>query len=36
MDYVLNGQGVGSVATRLMQNNWDVGALRPFIDKRTN
>lgn len=35
MDYVLNGQGVGSVAQRLMQNNWDVGALRPFIDPAT-
>jgi uncharacterized linocin/CFP29 family protein len=35
MDYVLNGQGVGSVATRLMQNNWDCGALRPFIDEKT-
>jgi hypothetical protein len=35
MDYVLNGEGVGNVASRLMQNNWDTGALRPFIDEKT-
>ncbi len=35
MDYVINGQAEGNVATRLMQNNWDTGALRPFIDEKT-
>jgi uncharacterized linocin/CFP29 family protein len=37
MDFILNGQGHGDVASLLMQHNCDVGALRPFIgnDGRT-
>lgn len=31
MDFILNGQGQGSVANTLLQNGWDVGALRPWI-----
>ncbi len=31
MDFVLNGQGHGNVASALLRNNMDVGALRPFI-----
>ena len=30
MDFLLNGQANGDVATRLMQNGFDVGALRPW------
>lgn len=31
MDFILNGQASGSVATILMNNRFDAGALRPFI-----
>lgn len=31
MNFVLNGQGHGDVASVLMANNFDAGALRPFI-----
>lgn len=31
MDFILNGQAQGSVASVLMQNNFDVRALRPYI-----
>jgi uncharacterized linocin/CFP29 family protein len=31
MDFVLNGQGHGDVASALMMNNFDTGALRPWI-----
>lgn len=31
MDFILGGQATGSVASRLMQNNFDPGALRPFL-----
>lgn len=31
MNFVLNGQAQGDVANVLMQNNFDAGALRPFI-----
>lgn len=36
-DYILNGQANGSVASALLQNNFDAGALRPYIgeDGRT-
>ncbi len=36
MDFILNGVGHGDVATTLLQHNFDVGPLRPFIggDKR--
>lgn len=38
MDYVLNGMASGSVATRLLQNDFDAAALRPFLndENRTN
>ncbi len=31
MDYIMNGQGHGNVASTLLANNFDVKALRPFI-----
>lgn len=31
MDFILNGQAQGSVATTLLNNGFDVGALRPWI-----
>lgn len=31
MDFILNGQASGDVATRLMQCNFDPGALRPYV-----
>lgn len=31
MDYILNGQAQGSVASTLLQNNFDVGAMRPYV-----
>lgn len=31
MDFVLNGQGHGSVANVLMASNFDAGALRPYV-----
>ncbi len=31
MDFILNGAGTGQVAQTLMNTNFDVGALRPFI-----
>lgn len=31
LDYIVNGQGQGSVASRLLQANMDPGVLRPFI-----
>lgn len=31
MDFILNGQGQGSVASRLLQNGFDVRALRPWV-----
>lgn len=31
MDFILNGSGHGNVATKLLQSNFDVGCLRPFI-----
>lgn len=34
MDFILNGQGSGDVASKLMAANFDVGVLRPFINKR--
>ena len=33
MDYIFNGQGHGQVASALMQSNFDVRALRPWIGK---
>lgn len=30
-DFILNGQGQGSVASKLMQSNFDVRTLRPWI-----
>lgn len=33
MDYILNGQASGSVASRLLSNNFDIGVLRPHIGK---
>lgn len=33
MDFILNGQAQGSVATTLLSNGFDVGALRPWIGK---
>lgn len=33
MDFILNGQAQGSVATTLLNNGFDVGALRPWIGK---
>lgn len=33
MDFILNGQANGSVASQLMQNNFDVRCLRPYIGK---
>lgn len=32
MDMITNGVATGDVAARLMQNNFDLGTLRPFID----
>lgn len=32
MDFVLNGQGHGSVADKLLAANFDAGGLRPYID----
>lgn len=32
MDFINNGQASGDVATILMNNNFDAGALRPYID----
>lgn len=34
MNFILNGQANGDVAGVLMANNFDVGALRPYIDGR--
>lgn len=31
MDFIQNGQAHGSVATTLLQNGWDVNALRPWV-----
>jgi len=31
MDFILNGQAQGSVANTLLNNGWDVGALRPWV-----
>jgi len=31
MDFILNGQGSGAVATTLLNNGFDVGALRPWV-----
>lgn len=31
MDYILNGQANGSVANALLQNDFDVAALRPYV-----
>jgi uncharacterized linocin/CFP29 family protein len=33
MDFILNGRAHGDVASVLMQNNFDVGALRPYLGK---
>ena len=33
MDYILNGQGHGTVASTLLANNFDVSALRPYVGK---
>lgn len=33
MDFILNGQAQGNVATTLLQNGFDIGALRPWIGK---
>lgn len=33
MDMIINGQAQGSIASRLLQNNMDVGVLRPWIGK---
>ena len=33
MDYILNGQAQGRVATTLLNNNFDVAALRPWVGK---
>lgn len=33
MDFLMNGNATGDVAARLMQNNFDLGTLRPFIDE---
>ena len=37
MDYIMNGQASGDVATRLMQSNFDPDVLRPYVgdDGRT-
>lgn len=32
MDFILNGQASGDVASTLMQHNFDPGALRPFVE----
>jgi len=32
MDLILDGRAHGSVASRLLKNNFDLGALRPYID----
>lgn len=32
MDMILNGQASGDVASKLMENNFDAGALRPYFD----
>ena len=31
MDFITNGQATGDVATTLMDNNFDAGALRPYV-----
>lgn len=31
MDYILNGQGHGTVASTLLANNFDIRALRPYV-----
>lgn len=36
MDFILNGQGSGSVATALIANNMDTGILRPFFGSDGN
>jgi uncharacterized linocin/CFP29 family protein len=33
MDYILNGQGHGDIADILLQNDFNVGALRPYVAK---
>lgn len=33
MDYILNGQAHGNAAAQLLDNNFDLAALRPWIDK---
>lgn len=33
MDYILNGQASGGVAATLLQNNFNLGALRPYVGK---
>lgn len=33
MDFILNGQAQGSVATTLLNNNFDVASLRPWVGK---
>lgn len=33
MDFILNGQASGSVASALLQNDFDVAALRPYLGK---
>jgi uncharacterized linocin/CFP29 family protein len=33
MDFILNGQANGDVATRLLNNSFDVGVLRPWIGR---
>ena len=33
MDYIFNGQSSGSVASLLLNNNFDVGALRPYVGR---
>lgn len=33
MDFIMNGQGQGNVATTLLNNGFDVAALRPWIGK---
>jgi hypothetical protein len=30
-DFILNGQGFGTVAQALLANDFDVGAMRPFV-----
>lgn len=34
MDFILNGQGHGDVATALLRNNFDVGVLRPWVSDK--